>query len=112
MWHEILHAKTKTPPRKLTASQTQAIKTVNQFVARHTYEDFVKALGGKASNKAAILEKGYGYSSWITNFRNRLKTAGISEKLPLDELTPILMKDYRSIEFELMKFFTKHSKTK
>ncbi|WP_211660252.1 structural protein [Pedobacter nototheniae] len=110
LWHEILHAKTLSPPRKLSEAQTAAMETVNQFVARHTYTDFLKSLGGKAVNKKNILEKGYGYTNWIKDFRKRLKANGISEKTALEELTPILMKDYRSIQFELMRFFEKHKK--
>ena len=110
LWHEILHAKTQSPPRELTVAQTEAMETVNQFVARHTYSEFIETLGGKATHKKTILDKGYGYTSWITDFRKRLKTNGISEKTALTELTPILMKDYRSIQFELMKFFEKNKK--
>lgn len=108
MWHEILHAKTKTKPGRRTNSETQAMETVNQFVARHTYPDFLKKLGGKAMHKADVLDKGYGYGSWITEFRGRLKANGISEKIALDELTPKLMSDYGSIQIELMKFFNKY----
>lgn len=110
LWHEILHAKTKTPPRQLTTAQTQAMETVNQFVARHSYSDFLAKLGGKAAHKKAILDNGYGYTQWIRDFRNRLESNGISEQLALKELSPILMKDYRSIQFELMKFFEKYKK--
>lgn len=110
MWHEILHAKSKTPPRRLTTAQTESMETVNQFVARHTYPDFISKLGGQASNQEDIMENGYGYASWIRNFRNRLRRNGISEELALKELMPVLMKDYRSIEFELLKFFAKYMK--
>ncbi|WP_231464738.1 hypothetical protein [Pedobacter sp. Leaf132] len=110
MWHEILHAKTLSPPQHLTVGQTKAMETVNQFVARHTYDEFVNALGGKVSHKNQILEKGYGYSNWITDFRNKLKLAGISEQTALAELQPVLMKNYKNIEFELIKFFAKNKK--
>jgi len=112
LWHEILHARTKSPPGRISTAQVKAMETVNQFTARHTYSDFLESLGGKATHKSKILDDGYGYSSWIKDFRKRLKDAGISEQTALKELQPILMSDYKSVEVELVKFFRKHKKTK
>ncbi|PPL04937.1 hypothetical protein [Parapedobacter indicus] len=111
MWHEILHAKTKTPPKRLTTAQVKSMETVNQFVARHTYDGFIEKLGGKAIHKETILDKGYGYTSWISNFRERLKAEGIAEKTAIDELSPVLMSNYSKVEFEIVKFFSRHRKT-
>jgi hypothetical protein len=108
LWHEILHAKTKTSPRNLTIGQTKSMETINQFVARHTYDDFLNTFGGKAYNKKEILERGYGYTSWINNFRDKLRASGIDESIALKELTPILLSDYRKIEFNVYKFFEKY----
>lgn len=110
LWHEILHAKTKTPPRSLTRGQLKAMETVNQFTARHTYDDFLKSLGGKASHKETILNEGFGYKEWVSDFRAKLKGAGISEKAALDELMPVLMADYQKVELEILKLFNKYRK--
>src|SRR5690606_5061688 len=104
LWHEILHAKTKTKPKKLNKLQIRNMETVNQFTARHTYSDFLGRLGGKASNKAEILDKGYGYKSWITEFRESLKKLSISEKEALDYLQPHLMNDYSSLGAKWREF--------
>ena len=105
MWHEILHAKTKTKPYKLSEFHVQRMETINQFVARHTYDKFVEKLGGKATNKADILDNGYGYNNWITTFRGELKNRGISESKALEFFTPHLMSDYYSIASKMREFF-------
>lgn len=110
LWHEILHAKTKSAPRRLTRGQLESMETINQFTARHTYDAFLERLGGSASNKADILDRGYGYSSWIKRFRERLKAHNISEQVALDELSPVLMSDYGKVELEVMKLFNRHKK--
>lgn len=110
LWHEILHAKSKTPPRSLTIIQNQAMETVNQFIARHTYDEFLEKLGGKAIHKQQILEEGYGYNQWVSSFRERLKIAGIDEQTAIDELMPILMSDYRLVLSEISNFFKRHNK--
>lgn len=106
LWHEILHAKTKTQPRDLSAFQRQNMETINQFVARHTYDGFIEKLGGKATNKEAILEKGYGYNNWINSFRGELSNRGIPEKKALEFFTPHLLNDYPSIGGKIREFFT------
>lgn len=106
LWHEILHAKTKTKPLRLSSFQTQNMETINQFVARHTYDGFIEKLGGKATNKAEILEKGYGYNNWVTAFRGELNKRGIPESKAVDFFTPHLMNDYSSIGSKIREFFT------
>ncbi|GAQ15445.1 phage (Mu-like) virion morphogenesis protein [Myroides odoratimimus] len=106
LWHEILHAKTKTKPLKLSSFQVKSMETINQFVARHTYPDFMKRLGGTASNQADILDKGYGYSSWITEFRKRIVDSNLTEKEALEYFEPHLMKNYGDLSTKIREFFT------
>lgn len=106
LWHEILHAKTKTQPVKLNSIEVRNMETVNQFVARHTYHTFIEKLGGKANNQQDILEKGYGYSSWIDSFRNDLKSKNISEQKAVDFLEPHLMNDYKTMGQKIRELFT------
>lgn len=110
LWHEILHATTKTVPQQLTSDQLRSMETVNQFTARHTYDTLLERLGGSASNKADILDRGYGYSSWIKDFREKLKRYDIPEQVALDELRPVLMSDYKKVDLEVLKFFNRHKK--
>ena len=105
MWHEILHAKTKSPPYgRMSPAETRSMETLNQFTARHTYDQFLERLGGKAAHKEAILEKGYGYGSWITEFRDKLKTNGVSEEKALADLQPTLLEDYTKIHAKMTDY--------
>ncbi|MBS1535324.1 MAG: hypothetical protein JST78_09620 [Bacteroidetes bacterium] len=105
LWHEILHAKTKSSPKKLAQVGLKNMETVNQFCARHTYNDFVERLGGEAIHKKEILDNGYGYQSWVTEFRERLKNEGVEEKTALEKLFPELMKDYGSLGQKIKELF-------
>lgn len=105
LWHEILHAKTNTKPRSLSKYQTQNMETINQFVARHTYDGFIERLGGKATNKEAVLDNGYGYNNWIKSFRGELSKRGISETKAVAFFTPHLMSNYASLGTKIREFF-------
>ena len=62
LWHEFQHAAAIgwSDVRKEKSEFTIVMETVNQFYARRSYGQFVKAIGGKVSNKREILENGYG----------------------------------------------------
>ena len=105
LWHEILHAKTQTRPILLNRRQTESMETINEFIARHTYNEFIERLGGKAIHQQKILEEGYGYKGWINNFRERLKTNGISEEEAVEFFKPHLMSDYSNIGEKIIEFF-------
>lgn len=110
LWHEILHAKTKTPPRSLSHLGTKSMETINQFCARHTYPEFIERLGGKSENQKDILDKGFGYSGWINDFRARLKTNNIPEEKALKYFMPLLMNDYGNLTGKISEFFEKNTK--
>jgi SPP1 gp7 family putative phage head morphogenesis protein len=110
MWHEILHAKTKTIPTRLSQLGTKNMEVVNQFCARHTYPDFIKKFGGEAIHQSEILDKGYGYQGWINEFRAKLKNFDIDEKKAVKELMPSLMEDYGSIGRKVNEFFIANTK--
>lgn len=105
LWHEILHAKTKSKPKILSKKQVKSMETVNQFVARHTYDGFINRLGGKAYNKKEILDKGYGYNSWISDFRGKLKKMKIPEEKAVEFLQPHLMNDYSTLGLRIYELF-------
>lgn len=110
LWHEILHAKTKTPPVRLSPVGVKNMETINQFCARHTYPDFIKKLGGEATHQNEILDKGYGYEGWINDFRSKLKTYEIDEKQAVKDLMPSLMQDYGSIGKKVNDYFIANTK--
>jgi SPP1 gp7 family putative phage head morphogenesis protein len=110
LWHEILHAKTKTKPFNLTITGVREMETVNQFVARHTYDNFLKSLGGTARYKGKILDEGIGYQQHVADFRKLLKDNGIDEKKAVNALMPKLMSDYSTIGYETDKFIYENKK--
>lgn len=97
LWHEFLHGKSRSQPRKLSSIQLEAMETLNQFTARHTYDTFLKPFGVVPQHKQAILDNGYGYRAWVSNFRAKLTKLGISEQKALTDLYPALMGDYAEI---------------
>lgn len=105
LWHEILHAKTKSTHNKLSRYQIQKMETVNQFVARHTYPDFIKSFGGKSIHQNDILSDGYGYNSWIKDFRAKLKELGIEEGKAVEFLEPHLLNNYSNLSEKINELF-------
>lgn len=110
LWHEILHSKTKSKPQKLSPIGTKNMETINQFVARHTYPDFIKKLGGEAMHQKEILDNGYGYKQWITDFRGMLKNHNIDEVQAYKDLMPHLMDDYGIIGRKTMEYVKENAK--
>lgn len=110
MWHEILHAKTKTPPVRLNPIQNKNMETVNEFYARKTYPEFIKQLGGKSIHQKEVIENGFGYSGWIKEFRNKLKEADIDEDFAAKELYEPLMTNYSSCGKAINELFEKNAK--
>lgn len=110
LWHEILHGKTKSKPQRLSQIGIKNMETINQFVARHTYPDFMKKLGGEAIHQKEILDNGYGYNQWITDFRGMLKNHNIDEKQAYKDLMPHLMDDYGTIGRKTMEYVKGNAK--
>lgn len=97
LWHEILHAKTRSKHYKLGESRTEIMETINQFVARHTYPDFIKSFGGKAIHQGDVLKNGYGYNTFVQSFRSEIEALGIEEKEVVRYLSPHLLNDYTTL---------------
>jgi hypothetical protein len=110
MWHEILHAKTTTKPQRLSSYGVKSMETVNQFVARHTYPEFIKRLGGQAVHQNEILDNGYGYNTWVSDFREVLKRNNIDEKQASIDLEKYLMDDYQSVGSKTLQYITANAK--
>lgn len=95
LWHETLHAKARGwGDRSLRTERTvRSMETVNQFCARHSYPQLIERMGGKASNQKEVLEQGYGYGSYVDNFRAMLKHHGIDEAQTQKDLMPKLLSE-------------------
>jgi len=89
-WHEINHNRMQGwAALPCYCIERRVMETLNQFISRHTYPEFMTKLGGTATQQAAILDRGYGYENLITNFRALLKLLGIEEAAALETLTPV-----------------------
>lgn len=79
LWHEIRHAgavgwySTKNKNFQLEAT----MEMINQFCARRSYGELVKALGGKIYNQTEIIANGFGYCNQVKNLNSILEYYGI-----------------------------------
>ncbi|MBD0822631.1 hypothetical protein [Aestuariibaculum marinum] len=108
MWHEMRHSGAKgwSGINASTPNRTISMEIINQFCARHTYNDFIESLGGKAVNQTAVIERGYGYSTYIDNFRNTLKHYKIKESDALSHFRNLIQEThYEKIHEEMVNYF-------
>jgi len=107
LWHEILHCKANGwwDYNLANDSTKAAMETINQFIARNTYDDFLHRLGGKAAHKNKIIKNGYGYENYLNNFYEILRNYNISRN---DTFTffkdKILTSKYEDIEKILVNY--------
>ena len=104
LWHEILHNKSANKTilshiedKGLGFTRATA-ETINQLIARNSYDEFLREIGGEAKFKDWIMTNGYSYNDSVTNLRELLKTARINERDFIKEAETILMKDYAEID--------------
>ncbi|SUE33660.1 phage minor head protein [Rikenella microfusus] len=95
LWHETLHAKARGVAdwSRWNNLASMQMETVNQFVARHTYPDFIARFGGEAAHQDSVLDNGYGYGTWIRNFRAILKRHRIDEAETVEALRDKLLNE-------------------
>jgi SPP1 gp7 family putative phage head morphogenesis protein len=110
LWHEINHNRAKGFWPLKNQSANRCMETLNQFVSRHTYPEFMQSLGGTARHQADVLAKGYGYNTWVENFRALLEVVGLDEKAHLPEFEKILFEQSHSkLKDNLAKYISKAS---
>lgn len=118
LWHEVLHntSKNKTVLAPMydpmLGFQRVAMETTNQFVARFTYNVFMKHLGGIAQHQKWVVENGYGYAATVTNLIKLLKKAGIGTNSFLNEALPLLLDDYANFDYKIISVLKKMYKGK
>lgn len=95
IWHETLHAKAKGWENRMLRNQitVMQMETANQFVARNTYPDFIARFGGIAAHQDEVLERGYGYGTWVRNFRAILEHHDIDEMEAVEALRDKLLNE-------------------
>lgn len=115
-YHEILHSKSKqysvlNEHGKGDFKRT-AMETVNQFVSRHDYADFIRNMGGRVYHQEEVLENGGGYRNWLKTLREFIKAKGIDENKTVSHFRDKLINGrYDELDSVLYDFFRKNSGT-
>lgn len=113
LWHEIRHAQAVgwKNLRNKTPLKRDSMETINQFCARHSYKGFVQSLGGKTFNTKEIIERGYGYGRFVSNFQNLLKHINVTQTEAHTHFKDIILKTpYEEIYGEIVKYVQVKSK--
>ncbi len=93
LWHEIGHCRMQGWMKVAKGSVSQTVmETLNQWVARHTYSDFLAQLGGKAAHQEKILAEGVGYQRWVANLRTAISALGVNEQTALGVIKPLVFR--------------------
>lgn len=116
-YHEILHSKAKQHVVLKQHGQGDfkrtAMETINQFVSRHDYAEFIRNMGGRVYNQADILDNGGGYRNWVRTLRDFIRTKNLDEAKILTEFRDKLLNGrYDELDSVLYDFFRKNSGTK
>ncbi|MBR8535407.1 hypothetical protein KDU71_07530 [Carboxylicivirga sediminis] len=112
LWHEIRHAGAKGWHHYKYGTDLRKVpmETLNQFCARHSYDGFLKQLGGKAYHQKAIIEEGFGYKNLLDNFRTALKHYSIDEKVAYNYFKDIIQsKPYEDMSSYIATFFKQYN---
>lgn len=107
IWHETLYAKAvgwkdRTLRNDLAVMQ---METINQFIARNTYPQFIESFGGKATNQQQVVEQGYGYGRYVKNFRELLKHHEIDDSEVVSAMSDKLLNEpYENVGASTIRF--------
>jgi hypothetical protein len=105
LWHELLHIQAKKPAPDLFS------EIINEWVARHTYEEFIKQINpnAKAYHKKYMLDlEQIGEDHFLLEkFMYMLQLLGINEKRFLKKVKPLLLDDYHKLEDRVIKLIAK-----
>jgi SPP1 gp7 family putative phage head morphogenesis protein len=109
LWHELTHLRTKDIFKfysRLSQTERDLLETVNDFIARHTYDEFLKMLRptAKPQYQKEVIEKGLGYLTFVRRFRYVLQKFKINEKEAVKELESILFEDGKNIYGRLVNW--------
>jgi hypothetical protein len=92
--------------------QRVAAETVNQLVARKTYRQFLRELGGRATHSDWVLQNGFGYSATVNNTHKLLSALNIDNSVFYGEAEKLLMQDYADFDKKIVKLMERMSRKK
>jgi len=106
LWHEFIHLRTKNLflyRSQLSKSEIYLIETITEFLARHTYDKFLKMLrpGTKPKHQKELVKDALGYKTFVRRFRYVLQRFKINEKEAVKELESILFEDGKNLRRRL-----------
>lgn len=106
LWHEINHNRQAWDgwTHKINSVGSDVMEIINQLYSRHTYDDFLKALGGRAKYKDQVIEGGIGYRKMVANFRTLLREIGIDDAAIVADLERINLGYAQTATTRMAKF--------
>lgn len=109
LWHEILHFRAERPfIIKPPQDSLYFMETLNEFVARHTYDELLKLFGTKPRFKAELIKNGVGYQQYVEKFIELNRYL----RLELEDVEKVLLSDYNGLRRNLSKIIAeKHNLT-
>jgi hypothetical protein len=107
LWHELTHLRTKDLFKfyaRFLEDEAFVLETVTEFIARHTYDKFLKMLRptAKPNYQKELIKEAIGYNLFVRRFRYVLQTFKINEKEAAKELESILLEDGQNLRRRLM----------
>jgi len=96
LWHEFTHLRTINlfkVLRHFTDGDRRLMEMLTEFIARHTYDEFLNMLrpGTMPNYQKELIEDGVGYQRLIERFRYLLRKFEINEKEVVKELESVLL---------------------
>jgi SPP1 gp7 family putative phage head morphogenesis protein len=107
LWHELTHLRTKDL-FKFNAwfgeDESYVVETVTEFIARQTYDKFLKMLRptAKPNYQKELIKEAISYNLFVRRFRHVLQTFKINEKEVVKELESILFEDCQNLRRRLV----------
>ena len=120
LWHEIMHGRAKgwaweegKNLSHMEGAWRDSMETINQFLARRSYDNLMRALGGVAKHSEEIYAKGYGYGSYVRRFNEVLEYYEIKPAEVVEYFkASLLEKPYQDVREELYEFLSSKIGTK
>lgn len=100
LWHEILHFRAEKPfAIKPSKDDLLFMETLNEFVARHTYDELLKLFGARPKFKAEFVKNCIGYQLLVEKFTELNRYL----RLKAEEIEKVLLSNYIALRMNFTK---------